>query len=359
MAIAEDRRRLATRLGWLRGAVLLVFGLLAGVFWFLQVVQHARFQEMAENNHQRTLALRAPRGVIYDRTGQVLVENRSAFNISIVREHTKDLDRTMRLLARFTGIDEAQVRDTVERHKREPSYRPIVVVQDATLDAGGGGHGPTPRLRTAGRRRPGGADAAVPEPGSGGAPDRIRRRGQRSAGGRRWPLVGRPSSASPASSASTTAADGRGRRPPRGRQQRRPRDPRARGGQADRRPAGAALDQLRDAARGRGRVPRLRLLGRGRGARSAQRRRAHADQPAGLRSQRFLDRHRSRDVGVAQHRQAAPAAEPRDPGPLLAGLDVQDRRGDGRARRGPGHGRPQGVLSRAARSSTAATSSAI
>jgi penicillin-binding protein 2 len=134
MAIAEDRRRLATRLSWLRIAVLLVFGLLAGVFWFLQVVQHAKFQEMAENNHQRTLALRAPRGVIYDRTGQVLVENRSAFNISIVREHTKDLDRTVRLLARITGIDEAAVRDTVERHKREPSYRPIVVVHDATLD---------------------------------------------------------------------------------------------------------------------------------------------------------------------------------------------------------------------------------
>jgi penicillin-binding protein 2 len=134
MAIAEDRRRLTTRLSWLRIAVLLVFGLLAGVFWFLQVVQHAKFQEMAENNHQRTLALRAPRGVIYDRTGQVLVENRSAFNISIVREHTKDLDRTVRLLARITGIDEAAVRDTVERHKREPSYRPIVVVHDATLD---------------------------------------------------------------------------------------------------------------------------------------------------------------------------------------------------------------------------------
>ena len=133
MAIAEDRRRLATRLGWLRVSVLLVFGLLAGVFWFLQVIQHARFQEMAENNHQRTLALRAPRGVIYDRTGQVMVENRSAFNISIVREHTEDLDRTIRLLARVAGIDEALVRETVERHKREPTYRPIVVVQDATL----------------------------------------------------------------------------------------------------------------------------------------------------------------------------------------------------------------------------------
>ena len=133
MAIAEDRRRLATRLTWLRVSVLVFFGLLAGGFWFFQVVQHTKFQEMAENNHQRTLSLRAPRGVIYDRTGQVLVENRSAFNISIVREHTKDLDRTITLLAEVTGVEEARVREVVDRHRREPAYRPIVVVQDATL----------------------------------------------------------------------------------------------------------------------------------------------------------------------------------------------------------------------------------
>ena len=110
-----------------------VFGLLAGGFWFFQVPQHAKFQEMAENNHQRTLTLRAPRGLIYDRHGKVLVENRNSFNISIVREHTKDLDRTIRVLASVTGLEEKGVRQIVDRHRGEPSYRPIVVLQDASL----------------------------------------------------------------------------------------------------------------------------------------------------------------------------------------------------------------------------------
>ena len=40
------------------------------------------------------------------RLGQaVLVENRASFNISIMREHSRDLDRTMRLLAKVTGAD--------------------------------------------------------------------------------------------------------------------------------------------------------------------------------------------------------------------------------------------------------------
>jgi penicillin-binding protein 2 len=133
MAIAEDRRRLTTRLTTLRVSIAVAFGLLACGFWFFQVVQHAKFREMAENNHQRTLTLRAPRGVIFDRTGRLLVENRTSFNISIVREHTKDLDRTVRVLAAVTGADEKAVREIVERHRREPSYRPIVVIPDATL----------------------------------------------------------------------------------------------------------------------------------------------------------------------------------------------------------------------------------
>lgn len=133
MAIAEDRRRLAQRVTVLRIGVVVTFALLTGSFWFFQIVQGAKFREMAENNHQRTLPLRAPRGVIYDRSGRVLVENRHSLNISIVREHTRDLDRTIRMLAEVTGEDEAKIRETVERHRREPAYRPIEVIHDATL----------------------------------------------------------------------------------------------------------------------------------------------------------------------------------------------------------------------------------
>jgi penicillin-binding protein 2 len=133
MAIAEDRRRLASHVKVLRVSVLVAFACLAGSFWFLQVARYAQYREMAENNHQRTLNLRAPRGVIFDRTGHVLVENRNSFNISIVREHTRDLGRTIRVLAQVTGVDERQVRDIVDRHQREPAYRPIMVIQDATM----------------------------------------------------------------------------------------------------------------------------------------------------------------------------------------------------------------------------------
>ncbi|MBF8299705.1 MAG: penicillin-binding protein [Acidobacteria bacterium] len=117
----------------LQVSVVVTFAALVISFWFLQIVQHTRYEEMAENNHQRTLALRAPRGVLFDRNGRVLVENRHSFSVSIVREHTRDLDHTIRLLAAVAGLDVAQVRQIVDRHRGEPSYLPIVVIEDASL----------------------------------------------------------------------------------------------------------------------------------------------------------------------------------------------------------------------------------
>jgi len=133
MAVIEDRRKVTIRLAVLQYIIVVIFSVLAVSFWVLQVVQHAKYEEMAENNHQRTLALRAPRGLVFDRNGHVLVENRHSYGISIDRERTKDLNSTIRLLASVLGMDEAVVRDIVNRHKREPIYRPITIVQDATL----------------------------------------------------------------------------------------------------------------------------------------------------------------------------------------------------------------------------------
>src|SRR5215470_13096023 len=131
--MVEDRRKASLRLNGLQFIIGALFCVLAVSFWTLQVLQHAKYEEMAENNHQRTLALRAPRGLVFDRDGRVLVENRNSYSISIDREHTKDLSRTIRILSQVLGIDEASIQTIVDRHRREPTYRPITVVQDATL----------------------------------------------------------------------------------------------------------------------------------------------------------------------------------------------------------------------------------
>jgi penicillin-binding protein 2 len=129
----DDRRSVSLRLSGLQYAIAAVFAMLAVAFWIFQVAQHRKFAEMAENNHLRTLPLRAPRGVLFDRTGKVLVENRFSYTIALVREQTANLDETIRTLSRATGIDEAAIREVIRRKRSEPSYRPIAIIEDASL----------------------------------------------------------------------------------------------------------------------------------------------------------------------------------------------------------------------------------
>jgi penicillin-binding protein 2 len=129
----DDKSTLTFRLGVLQYTIAVAFAVLAVCFWYVQVVQHAKFQELAENNHQRTLPLRAPRGMLFDRNGHLLVENRDAQNISIVRENRKTLDHSITLLAEVTGVDEKAIREILDRNRRVPAYRPIVIIQDASL----------------------------------------------------------------------------------------------------------------------------------------------------------------------------------------------------------------------------------
>jgi len=130
----DDRRNLGLRLSGLQAVVATAFAALAVAFWIFQVAQHQRFDDMAENNHRRRLPLPAPRGVLFDRNGKVLVENQNTFNIALVREQSGNIDETLRILAAATGADEAKMRETVNRRRREPSYRPIVLIENASIE---------------------------------------------------------------------------------------------------------------------------------------------------------------------------------------------------------------------------------
>ena len=128
----DDRRSLTIRLSVVQYLVAVLFAALAVAFWVFQIAQHQKFLETAENNRTRKLPLPAPRGVLLDREGKVLVANQSTLNIGLIREQTRSVPEVLRMLAAATGADEAELRETVSRHRRDPIYRPIVLIENAT-----------------------------------------------------------------------------------------------------------------------------------------------------------------------------------------------------------------------------------
>lgn len=131
----EDRQSFALRLVVLRVAMIVVFALIAVAFWIFQVVEHQRYEQLAERQHLRTMPLRAPRGVLYDRNGKVLVRNTYSFTIALVREQSANVNEALRRVAAATGVDEARIAEIVANAKkrRDPLYRPIPIIEHATM----------------------------------------------------------------------------------------------------------------------------------------------------------------------------------------------------------------------------------
>ena len=91
MPISQDNRTIVRRLTIARILIILVFLALGLKLWHLTVIRYDYYRELAEHNQVRTVPLAAPRGTIFDRDGDPLVENISAFNLFVYRDQIDDL----------------------------------------------------------------------------------------------------------------------------------------------------------------------------------------------------------------------------------------------------------------------------
>ena len=81
--------------------VLAVFLVLLARLYYLQIIKGAEFRRLSENNCVRLQSVPSARGLIFDRSGKLMVDNRPAFNVSIVSEGVRDPKGVVSKLAAF------------------------------------------------------------------------------------------------------------------------------------------------------------------------------------------------------------------------------------------------------------------
>src|SRR5688500_1475501 len=92
MKFEDSSQNLRARLRFVQILVVLMLGALTVRLYVLQVVRGERYAELAENQRRRRLPIPAPRGVIFDREGKVLVDSRPIYNVILSREDVKGKD---------------------------------------------------------------------------------------------------------------------------------------------------------------------------------------------------------------------------------------------------------------------------
>ncbi|HAY17173.1 MAG TPA: penicillin-binding protein 2 [Halomonas sp.] len=111
--------------------VIVLTSLLVGRLGYLQIVQHDLYSTRSEKNRVRVEPLPPNRGLIYDRNGALLAENRPTYNLTLVRERVDDLDDTLALIVDLLELPEEEIEAfQVRSRQRQRPFQPALLMSD-------------------------------------------------------------------------------------------------------------------------------------------------------------------------------------------------------------------------------------
>ena len=82
-------------------AIIILVGILIANLYNIQVNQYQDYKTRSNDNRIKVVPIAPNRGLIYDRNGVLLAENRPVFSLEITPEQVKDIDGTIEQLKTF------------------------------------------------------------------------------------------------------------------------------------------------------------------------------------------------------------------------------------------------------------------
>ncbi len=137
----EDRAkpgRTALRIAVVGGVAVALFAILFFRLWDLQILEGGKNLAQAKNNRTRSFRVTAPRGKILDRTGQVLVDNRTSLALQINPEKLaagKAVEMAeLRRLGGLVHMKLPKVEKTIEEGEEVAAGAPVTLRRDVGYD---------------------------------------------------------------------------------------------------------------------------------------------------------------------------------------------------------------------------------
>ncbi len=108
------------------GQIFLLLIIIARLY-YLQVYQADKYKTLSDENRISTRLLVPPRGVIYDRHGEMLATNRQNFQAMIVAEQTTNVQETLDAFKKIMPLSEAEEDRIKKDLKKNRSFVPIKI----------------------------------------------------------------------------------------------------------------------------------------------------------------------------------------------------------------------------------------
>lgn len=95
--------------------------------WYLQIYKGELYHKFSIQNRLRKEVIRSPRGMIYSRNNQLLVDNIPRLDAVVTRQFLHDKENTLKRLSEILDMDVNSIEKILKKHSTEAKYRPIVI----------------------------------------------------------------------------------------------------------------------------------------------------------------------------------------------------------------------------------------
>lgn len=110
-------------------AVLLLTAVLVARLYYLQVIQYEYHSTLSENNRVHVQPVPPTRGLIFDRNGVVIADNRPSFSLTVTRERTGDWEQVLDVIVEVLGLsaDDRELFEKRMKQGRRP-FEPVPIL---------------------------------------------------------------------------------------------------------------------------------------------------------------------------------------------------------------------------------------
>ena len=113
--------------------IMILFSLLLGGLFYIQIVRGDYYKELSEKNRIIIVPLEGARGRIFDRNGIVIADNRLSFDVALIYENATNIDELSLFLSEELKQDRDNLISKMESAKLSP-FKPTVIVEDISRE---------------------------------------------------------------------------------------------------------------------------------------------------------------------------------------------------------------------------------
>nr|WP_241737442.1 penicillin-binding protein 2 [Neptunicella marina] len=112
--------------------IVVALGILISNLYYLQVTRYEDYQTRSNGNRIKVLPVAPNRGLIYDRNGVLLAENKPVFRLEVIPEQQDKIQQTVADLSQLLDISQSDIESFNRELKGQRRFKPVALISNMT-----------------------------------------------------------------------------------------------------------------------------------------------------------------------------------------------------------------------------------